>query len=120
MKQLPGSRFLLIDTQVGIPIKMSLRGPSDGELLVELGYPLSRAGGATLGFRLKTMRATYPAFYQLKEWLKTATPLGRFVNMNRLHIDQYEDSSDVEESAVDGESAGLLSSTSSSTSETRA
>jgi hypothetical protein len=45
------------------------------------------------------MRATYPAFYQLKEWLKTATPLGRFVNMNRLHIDQYEDSRDVEEGA---------------------
>jgi hypothetical protein len=64
------------------------------------------------------MRATYPAFYQLKEWLKTA-PLGRFVNMNRLHIDQYEDSSDVEEGAAAGESAGLLSSTSSSTSETR-
>jgi hypothetical protein len=89
-----------------------------GELLVELGYPLSRAERATLGFRLRTMRATYPAFYQLKEWLKTA-PLGRFVNMNRLHIDQYEDSSDVEEGAAAGESAGLLSSTSSSTSETR-
>jgi sulfotransferase family protein len=90
-----------------------------GELLVELGYPLSRAERATLGFRLRTMRATYSAFYQLKEWLKTATPLGRFVNMNRLHIDQYEDSSDVEEGAGAGESAGLLSSTSSSTSETR-
>jgi hypothetical protein len=88
-----------------------------GELLVELGYPLSRAERATLGFRLRTMRATYPAFYQLKEWLKTATPLGRFVNMNRLHIDQYEDSSDVEESAVAGE--GLLSPTSSSNSATR-
>ncbi len=90
-----------------------------GELLVELGYPLSRAERATLGFRLRTMRATYSAFYQLKEWLKTATPLGRFVNMNRLHIDQYEDSSDVEEGAGAGESAGLLSSTSSGTSETR-
>jgi len=90
-----------------------------GEVLVELGYPLSRTERATLGFRLRTMRATYPAFYQLKEWLKTATPLGRFVNMNRLHIDQHEDSSDVEEGAAAGESAGLLSSTSSSTSEIR-
>ena len=43
------------------------------------------------------MRAMYPSFYQLKEWLKMATPLGRFVNMNRLHFDQYEDSDDVEE-----------------------
>jgi hypothetical protein len=67
-----------------------------GELLVELGYPLSRAEGTTLSLRLRTIRAIYPAFYRLKEWLKTATPLGRFVNMDRLHIDEHEDSSDVE------------------------
>jgi hypothetical protein len=101
-----------------------------GELLVALGYPLSRAEGTgaestraestTLGFRLRTMRAIYPSFYQLKEWLKTATPLGRFVNMNRLHIDQYEDSNGAEEGAAARERAGLLSSTSSGTSETRA
>lgn len=89
-----------------------------GELLLELGYPLSRADSTTRGFRLRTMRAMYPAFYQLKEWLKTATPLGRFVNMYRLHIDQHEDSSDVEEGAAAGESAGLLSSTSSTSSST--
>ena len=65
------------------------------------------------------MRAIYPSFYQLKEWLKMATPLGRFVNMNRLHIDQYEDSDDVEEGAAAGERAGLLSGASSGTSETR-
>ncbi len=65
-----------------------------GELLVELGYPLSCAESTLLSFRLRTMRATYPAFYRLKEWLKTATPLGRFVNMNRLHIDEYETLSD--------------------------
>jgi hypothetical protein len=63
-----------------------------GDFLLELGYPLSRAESKARGFRLRTMRATYPAFYQLKEWLKTATPLGRFVNMNRLHIDECEDS----------------------------
>lgn len=90
-----------------------------GELLVELGYPLSRADRTTLDFRLRTMRATYPAFYQLKEWLRTATPLGRFVNMNRLRIDQFEDSSDVEEAMAARASAGLLSSTLSGTSETR-
>jgi len=65
------------------------------------------------------MRAMYPSFYQLKEWLKTATPLGRFVNMNRLHIDQYEDSGDVEEGAAARESAGFLSGASSGPSETR-
>jgi hypothetical protein len=62
-----------------------------GKLLVELGYRLSSAESTRLGFRLRTMRATYPAFYQLKEWLKTATPLGRFVNVDRLHIDECED-----------------------------
>ncbi len=65
------------------------------------------------------MRSMYPVFYQLKEWLKTATPLGRFVNMNRLQIDQNEDSRDVEEGATARESDGLLSSTSSGISETR-
>jgi hypothetical protein len=96
-----------------------------GELLVALGYPLSRAErtraeNATLGLRLRTMRAMYPSFYRLKEWLKMATPLGRFVNTNRLHIDQHEDSDDVEEGSAARESAGFLSSTSSGTSETRA
>ncbi len=91
-----------------------------GELLMALGYPQSRAESATLGFRLRTMRAMYPSFYRLKEWLKMSTPLGRFVNMNRLHIDQYEDSEDFEEGADARESAGSLSSTSSGASETRA
>jgi hypothetical protein len=96
-----------------------------GELLVALGYPLSRADSTraestSLGFRLRTMRAMYPSFYRLKEWLKTATPLGRFVNMNRLRIDQCEDSDDVEEDAAARERARFPSSTPSGTSETRA
>jgi hypothetical protein len=59
------------------------------------------------------------SFYQLKEWLKTATPLGRFVNMNRLHIDPCEDSDERRRRRGRPESAGLLSRTSSGTSETR-
>ncbi|MFY9560070.1 MAG: sulfotransferase [Terriglobales bacterium] len=66
-----------------------------GELLVELGYPLSSPERKRLGLRLRTMQALYPAFYDLKEWLKTATPLGRFVNMNRLHLDELEDSAEI-------------------------
>ncbi len=85
-----------------------------GELLVALGYPLSCADTTRPGFRLRTMRTMYPAFYELKEWLKVATPLGRFVNMNRLQIDQNEDSVDVDEGAAAREYDGL-----SSTSETR-
>jgi hypothetical protein len=95
-----------------------------GELLVALGYPRSRAESTrventALGWRLRAKRAMYRSFYQRKEWLKAATPLGRFVNMNRLHIDQYEDSDDVEKDAAARESAGLLSSSSSGSSETR-
>ncbi len=62
-----------------------------GEPLVELGYPLSHPRRTDLGFRLRAMRFLYPAFYDLKEWLKTATPVGRFVNLNRLYLDKDED-----------------------------
>ena len=62
-----------------------------GELLIELGYPLSHSQKANLGFRLRAMRFLYPAFYDLKEWLKTATPVGRLVNLNRLYLDKDED-----------------------------
>jgi len=62
-----------------------------GDLLVELGYPLPQPQRANLGFRLRAMRSLYPAFYDLKEWLKTATPVGRFVNLNRLYLDKDED-----------------------------
>jgi sulfotransferase family protein len=65
-----------------------------GELLVELGYPLSNTANTTLSFRLRTMRQVYPAFYRLKEWLKMQTPLGRFVDTSRLHIDECDGSSD--------------------------
>jgi hypothetical protein len=91
-----------------------------GQLLDGLGYPLSCAETTAPGFRLRTMRAMYPAFYELKERLKTATPLGRFVNMNRLRIDESEDAIEVEEKASTHESGELLSDVSSSTSGTRA
>jgi hypothetical protein len=91
-----------------------------GQWLADLGYPLSCPETTAPGFRLRTMRTMYPAFYQLKEWLKTATPLGRFVNMNRLRIDESEDAIEVEGKASTHESGELLSNVSSSTSETRA
>jgi Sulfotransferase family len=72
-----------------------------GELLTDLGYPLAHTASGRperkrLGVRLRAMRVLYPAFYELKEWLKMATPLGRFVNMNRLRIDQCEDSAGID------------------------
>ena len=62
-----------------------------GELLVELGYPLSHPQAANLEFRLRALRSVYPVAYSFKEWLKTATPMGHFVNLNRLHLDESED-----------------------------
>jgi hypothetical protein len=66
-----------------------------GGLLAELGYPISSATvspdeTSRLGLRLRAMRALYPPFYRLKEWLKTQTPFGRFVNMYRLRMDECE------------------------------
>jgi hypothetical protein len=55
-----------------------------GDELQELGYPLSSQTLAKPGWRLRTLRAAYPPFYSLKEWLRLRTPLGRFVSMNRL------------------------------------
>jgi len=63
-----------------------------GKLLVRLGYPLKSDGKALLGFRLRSLKTTYPAFERSKLWLKTSTPLGRFVNINRLHLDEQEGS----------------------------
>src|SRR6266850_3933800 len=62
-----------------------------GELLVDLGYPLSNPQSGNPGFQLRAMRSVYPVFYDLKEWLKTATPVGRLVNLNRLHLDEREE-----------------------------
>ena len=61
-----------------------------GDLLEDLGYPLSHPRSAEIGLRLHAMRSLYPIFYELKEWLKMETPLGRFVNMKRLHLDEIE------------------------------
>lgn len=72
-----------------------------GEFLIELDYPRSRSRSRikrpAINFRLRNLwlRAAYPAFYQSKEWLKTSTPLGRFVSTNRLHLDECADSSAV-------------------------
>jgi hypothetical protein len=69
-----------------------------GEGLLELGYPLSHPRQEP-GARLRAMRALYPAFYDSKEWLKRRTPLGRFVNLNRLHLDQTDDPVEAEDLA---------------------
>jgi hypothetical protein len=97
-----------------------------GDLLVELGYPLSDRqkmpdGEKTvLGLRLRAARAIYPAFYWLKEWLKMRTPMGRLVNMDRLHLDEHEDSDETGVNANPRYGAEALSTASTGVSGTHA
>lgn len=58
-----------------------------GPLLEDLGYPLEFPRTQTKGLAAKFMKSSYPAFFDLKEWLKTKTPFGRLVNINRLQFD---------------------------------
>lgn len=55
-----------------------------GDLLNELQYPLSVPNPPKPSLRLRSMNVAYPSFYSFKEWSRLRTPLGRFVNMNRL------------------------------------
>jgi hypothetical protein len=58
-----------------------------GDTLLDLGYgPLSEAThGASL--RAARMRATYLAMFEAKQWVKTHTPLGRLVQLERIEIE---------------------------------
>jgi sulfotransferase family protein len=61
-----------------------------GPVLTELGYELefpSAESAEEMGIRVKLMKSLYPAFFELKEWLKMKTPFGRFVNVSRLQFD---------------------------------
>ena len=49
-----------------------------GESLQEFGYSLTTPGKRTrIGLPVRVMRPVYPAFFGLKRWLKSNTPLGR-------------------------------------------
>ena len=56
-----------------------------GDFLQELGYPLSQEK-AGRSFRSARLRATYPQMFEIKQWLKTRTPLGRRVQLGPLEI----------------------------------
>ena len=77
-----------------------------GDVLVDFGYELTQPQ-SKIGAKLRFLRRVYPAFYDLKEWLKSETPFGRFVNMNRLHLDEAESTELIVRQVAD---AGLLAS----------
>ena len=57
-----------------------------GNYLRELGYPLvSNAKGSTL--RALRMRTTYFAKFEIKQWMRMNTPLGRLVSLDRMEFD---------------------------------
>jgi hypothetical protein len=58
-----------------------------GPLLAELGYLLEFPPAPPKEFSLKLMCQLYPAFFGSKEWLRSNTPLGRFVDTYRLRFD---------------------------------
>jgi len=58
-----------------------------GPLLGKLGYALEFPARRPQTLALKAMNQLYPTFFSLKEWLRSKTPLGRFVNTNRLRFD---------------------------------
>ena len=59
-----------------------------GDALEELKYPLSCPARLKTSLRHTSLKAIYPPFYSLKEWSRLRTPLGHFVNMNRLVLQE--------------------------------
>jgi hypothetical protein len=58
-----------------------------GGCLQESGYELSLRSGNHRNIRHSSMRGIYPAFLNVKLWLKQRTPLGRFSNMSVLELE---------------------------------
>jgi Sulfotransferase family len=58
-----------------------------GPTLVELGYTLSIPPTATRNMAAEIVRAVYPCFFDLKQYLKLNTPFGRCVSLERLELE---------------------------------
>jgi hypothetical protein len=70
---------------------ISLLEDSIGSLLEELGYPLAlQREEQNDALSSRVTRTLYPAFFSTKEWLRSRTPLGRLVSVERLRLDQRQ------------------------------
>ena len=58
-----------------------------GDFLREMGYATFSEPKRGLGLRQARLRATYLPIFETKQWIKTKTPLGRFVNLDRIEIE---------------------------------
>jgi hypothetical protein len=58
-----------------------------GDFLLKLGYNLLSEVKREPSLRAARMRATYLAMFEAKHWMRTNTPLGRFVDLKRIETD---------------------------------
>ena len=58
-----------------------------GDFLLKLGYNLLSEVKRETSLRAARMRATYLAMFEVKQWMRTNTPLGRFVDLQRIETD---------------------------------
>jgi Sulfotransferase family len=65
-----------------------------GDLLHELGYPLTSSLPVKRSFQVRAMQGLYPRYFGAVEWLRTHTPMGRFVSTARLRFDDEIESQD--------------------------
>ena len=68
------------------PAEVSELEAGIGDLLTDLDYPLAAPRKEGLAVRFKAL--TYLAFFNLKEWLKSHTPLGRTADVAQMEIDK--------------------------------
>jgi hypothetical protein len=60
-----------------------------GDLLEQAGYRCeSSPTQATPSFAVRLMRVLYPAFWDMKLWLKSNTPLGRIADLQRMGVSE--------------------------------
>jgi len=59
-----------------------------GPTLLELGYEVAQRDLMVRSLRTRLMEAVYPALFDTKLWCKSNTPLGRFVDISRLRLEQ--------------------------------
>jgi hypothetical protein len=60
-----------------------------GDLLEQVGYRCeSSTNKASPSFAVRLMRVLYPAFWDVKLWLKSNTPLGRIADLQRMGVSE--------------------------------
>ena len=82
------NRFQPIDRwrHTFLPGELKVLEASIGSLLRRLRYKTKEGGIDQLSFREWLARVTYPHYFNLKEWLRSNTYLGRLVSIERLHV----------------------------------